>query len=840
MKAPLPADEAARLEALASYHILDSAPEQSFDDLTLLASHIAQVPVALVTLVDEARQWFKSTVGTAVRETPREYAFCAWAILGKEVMIVPDALEDERFRTNPLVHSEPGIRFYAGAPLLTEDGHALGPLCLADRKPRTLGSEQIELLRALARQVVSRLEERKKLVALTRAMSERDRAREERDRFFDLSLDMLCVADFDYHFTRLNPAWERTLGYSREELLQKPYLDFVHPDDVAPTLRTAAGLGSGSDVLAFENRYRCRDGSYKWLSWTASTAMEEKRIYAAARDITERKEADQALLRYARDLENAKKAEEENAARLKGLVGELDHAKRQAEDATRAKSEFLANMSHEIRTPMNAIIGMTELALSSGLTPSQRDYLTRAKDAAEELLELLDDILDISKIEARKLDIDAIPFSLRKIVAATVRILEMRASEKGLSLSSRIGEDVPDPLVGDPKRLRQILVNLLGNAVKFTERGAVVLEVRRESAAADEAVLRFAVIDTGIGVPEDKRETIFEAFSQAEPSTARRYGGTGLGLAICSQLVAMMEGRIWLEATPGGGATFHFTARFGRSTDEAVERVEEDSSPLGPLQRRRGFRVLLAEDNAMNREVVRHYVESAGHRLETVKTGGEALDALLAPDRFDLVLMDIRLPDQSGIEVTLEVRRRETATGAHIPIVALTAHAMNEDRLRCLEAGMDDYVSKPVRPEQLLSAIERVASRFSLEPRAEPAGEAPPPALDERALIAGVRGDAKLLAELIALFQEDSRTMLADMEEAIDHGNPGRLASTAHAFIGSLGNFAARRAFGKARELERRARAGELEGARDRLLDLAEETRRLEQALDAVREKMKP
>jgi PAS domain S-box-containing protein len=840
MKAPLPANEAERLGALESYHILDTPREQSFDDLTLLASHIADVPVALVTLIDEARQWFKSAVGTAVLETPREYAFCAWAILGKDVMIVPDALEDERFATNPLVLSEPFIRFYAGAPLLTEDGHALGTLCLADRRPRTLTAEQIELLRALARQVVSRLEERKKLTALTRAMTERDLAREELDRFFDLSVDMLCVADFDHHFTRLNPAWERTLGHTREELLQKPYLDFVHPDDVAPTLKTAAGLGSGSDVLAFENRYRCRDGSYRWLSWTASTAMEEKRIYAAARDITERKEADQALRRYALDLERAKKAEEENAARLKGLVDELDHAKRQAEDATRAKSEFLANMSHEIRTPMNAIIGMTELALASQLTAGQRDYLSRAKDAAEELLELLDDILDISKIEARKLEIDAIPFSLRKTVGATVKILEMRASGKGLALSARIDEDVPDPLVGDPKRLRQILVNLLGNAVKFTERGAVALEVSRDSAAADQAVLHFAVIDSGIGVPEEKREAIFEAFSQADPWTARRYGGTGLGLAICSQLVAMMEGRIWLESTAGGGATFHFTARFGRTTDEAVERLAEGPSPVGPHKRRRGFHLLLAEDNVVNREVVRHFVESAGHRLETVKTGAEALEALSAPGRFDLVLMDVRLPDRSGIDVTIEVRGREKSTGAHIPIIALTAHAMKEDRLRCLEAGMDEHVSKPVRPEQLLSAIERVAARFSIEPRAEPAAEASEPVLDEAALMAGVRGDGNLLAELIDLFREDSRSMLADMEEAVDKRDSGKLASTAHAFIGSLGNFASRRAYAKARELERRSRAGDLEGARARVLDLAEETKRLEEALAEVSRKMKP
>jgi PAS domain S-box-containing protein len=832
--APLHPKEAERLEALARYQILDTPPEQTFDDLTMLASHILDVPIVVVSLVDEARQWFKSKVGIDVQETPREIAFCAHTILDDDVMIVADALKDERFHDNPLVSGPLGLRFYAGAPLRTADGFALGTFCLGDRKPRELGPEQVEMLQALARQVVSRLEERRKVTELVETLFERDRAQMERmelDQFFDLSLEMMCVADFDYRFTRVNPACSRTLGYSRDELLQKPYLELVHPKDRSSTMKVAASLTAGSQVMAFENRYRCKGGNYKWLSWTATASLAEKRIYAAARDVTDRKQAEEALRRYSRDLERSKRAEVENAQRLKQLVEELDVAKQKAEDATRAKSEFLANMSHEIRTPMNAVIGLTEIVLSTELAPEQRDHLTRAKQAAEELLELLNDILDISKIEARKLDIDAAPFSLRRTVNATVKILEMRAREKGLGLTAHVREDVPDALVGDPKRLRQILLNLIGNAIKFTERGDVLLAIEKESSSETSSTLHFSVTDSGIGIPEDKREMIFEAFSQGDSSTVHKYGGTGLGLAICAQLVSMMDGRIWVESATGEGSTFHFTASFGRASGDAIEPSPEPASMITPRSWDAGFHVLLVEDNPVNRELVRHFLMKAGHRVEMATSSREALEALETSGRFDLVLMDVRLPDANGLETVEQLRAREKETGGHMPLVALTAYAMRDDRERCLRAGMDDYVAKPVRAEELFAAIERVAARFGIQPRHEPEAETLAPIIDEPALMAGIRGDETLLRELIALFLEDSGAMLHEMEEAIERGDSPRLASSAHAFIGSLGNFAARRAFARARELERAGREGDLDSARVLFPRLVEDTRHLEDTL---------
>ncbi len=429
-------------------------------------------------------------------------------------------------------------------------------------------------------------------------ITERRRAERALDRFFTLSLDMLCIVGMDGYFKRINPAWEKTLGFSHEELMARPWADFVHPDDVAASLAVAEKLGEGGELASFENRHLCRDGSHKWLLWTAAPLLDEDLIYAAARDITVRKHAEEELERYAHELEAARLAQEENTARLAQLVKELEAAKARAESAGRAKSEFLANMSHEIRTPMNAIVGMTELALDTRLTAGQREYLRTVQDSADALLLLIDDILDFSKIEERKLDLDHVEFNLRDLLEDTVRLLAFRAHQKGLEVACDIHAGVPDSVVGDRGRLRQIVINLVGNAIKFTADGEVVLRVETAAQTAGRAELHFAVADTGIGVAPEKQRLIFDAFAQADSSTTRQYGGTGLGLTISSQLVDLMGGRIWLESTPGSGSTFHFTAHFGLPERAAAAEVPADPEMLHDL------RVLVVDDNATNRRIL--------------------------------------------------------------------------------------------------------------------------------------------------------------------------------------------------------------------------------------------
>ncbi|MCD0486779.1 PAS domain-containing protein [Pedobacter sp. MC2016-14] len=783
-----------RIQALHGYDILDTLPENDFDNLSKLAALICNTPGAHIILIDEERAWLKSVVGPAatVREIPRAtVTFCEYSLKGEGVFEVQDTLLDERFSSLSTVVSYPFVRFYAGAPIVDDNGFKLGVICVYGAEPQILTAAQKEGLQTVAMEVMTHISLKKTVLDL-KAKSKRfeemsfvaskvnnaivindannrvtwvnaafekitgftlddlagkrlgdlitgpdtdldllEKAREQINSNQSFTVDLLAyrkdkkpiwlsiyntmildddgnteaeveiilditakkqneeqlqilslvasktnngvnICDRDGYTTWVNQSLELLTGYSFEELQGKQIGDLLSANDAGLQLALESRKKSlNKQSFSIEVEVVKKDGTPLWLSVTNTPIVNDKgqveRQIDLIVDITERKQVEREML----------------------------EAKEQALQLSEAKEMFLSVMSHEIRTPLNAVLGMTYLLLDNDPKPSQIDDLNILKFSSENLLSIINDILDFTKIETGNLVLESRAFDLKTLANDIITSLQVNVKKNSNVLRLKLDERLPDQVVGDRTRLYQILMNLLGNAIKFTENGKIELHIRLEEESAEHVALYFEVSDTGIGIPEDKLSYVFESFTQAKTDISRQYGGTGLGLAITKKLLKLYQSEINVQSEEGKGSVFSFVIAF-KKTDVLAAHNQLAEQPDAFL----GKRILVVDDNEINILIAKRILGKWGLITESAATGYEAINKIKT-EQYDLVFMDIKMPGIDGFEATMIIRELSGSYFKSLPVIALTASTLHSDEHKFKEAGMNGHILKPFHPEEI-------------------------------------------------------------------------------------------------------------------------------------------
>ncbi len=891
-----PDNEVERLEALREYMILDTLPEEEFEAITSQAQTICKVPIAIISLMDADRQWFKSVQGWDCKETSREDSICQYTVLQNNILEISDLSKDPLFKNNPYVVEEGGIRFYAGVPLTNSKGFSIGTLCVIDTQPKVLTDEEKTALKALAFSIITLIEakhQKKLLLEKTQKLEESNRElvnfqkilqdkvdemhlmrttlqkTEEKVRhFLELAQDMIFNINGSGAFVYINPASEKIMGYTSKELRKKHFLDFIHPD-YAQGIRDQISddLKNTKTNAYYEYPVLTKNNETVWLSMNINFIWENglvEEIKIFGRDITDRRLAEELLKEKERllqetqaiamlggwefDFQTGELKWTEEVFRIYGMPprkGSVDlaevlkyylpedqalftewiekwrtgvdperlelqiqppgqekvkwvcidvkkirpsqkkgkvygtiqditqrkldqigliAARQEALAAVNAREQFLSTMSHEIRTPLNAVLGITQILTEEDPKPEQIHNLKTLKFSANNLLVLVNDILDFNKLESGMVQLEHIDFSLEELVTGLTQSFKFKTKEKGILLDLQIDPKLPEMLIGDPTRLGQILNNLMSNALKFTHNGQIKVKVDLVDLRGEEAKIRFAVTDTGIGIAQDQLERIFEDFTQANQDTTRKYGGTGLGLSISRKLVGMMGGEIKVTSEEGVGSEFSFELAMNKSSNEFVEKrptaPKADFTSLKSLD----LKILVAEDNEINQYIADKFLTKWGIKADFASDGQQALEKV-KKTRYDMILMDLQMPVMDGYKSSVAIRAMMDPHYSVVPIIALTASAILDVQEKVYRAGMTDYLSKPFIAEDLYNLLVSYIpeDKKALIKKGQVKKDHILDVLEKQ-----TRGDADYKAQLKTLYIKSFRELQEDYGNALD------------------------------------------------------------------------